>query len=287
MTMIFDSITNFIDTYYINPVRLDQPYNIVSTLTYAIILIIALLCIYRWLRWSRISIDQKFIFATLPFVIFGALVRTIYDTHMVTSDLQFLLVTPPIYFVTFLFTVIALVTTRALEAKGMIRDFLTWYGNIGIVSAVAIALLLGSWALGHNGPHIQVFLIIAGMTAVATAAIWAFMKYILKWEQVSEPLFALLILGQMLDASATSYGIDLSPVNYIEEHVVGTALIAGTGTAFSMFLLKLVVLFPAVYVLQLYRKEAQPDLWHLIVFAMIVLGFAIGLRNMTQMILLG
>ncbi|OPX64972.1 MULTISPECIES: DUF63 family protein [unclassified Methanoregula] len=285
--MIFDSVTTFIDTYYINPVRLDQPYNIVSTLTYAIILIIALLCIYRWLRWSGIAFDEKFIFATIPFVVLGALVRAIYDTHMVTSDLQFLLVTPPIYVVTFLYTVAALVATRTLETKGWIRDFRTGYRNIGIVSAAAVVLLLGSWALGHNGPHIEVIFIIAGMTALATGAVWAFMKYILKWNQVSEPLFVLLILGQMLDASATSYGIDLSPVNYIEEHVVGTALIAGTGTAFSMFLLKLIVLFPAVYVLQLYRKEAEPDLWHLILFAMIVLGFAIGLRNMTQMILLG
>jgi len=280
-------ISEFITKYYIDPTLLNQPYNIVSTLTYAIILIVALFCIYRWLRWSGITIDEKFIIATLPFVVFGALVRTIYDTHMVTSDLQFLLVTPPIYFVTFLYTVIALVTTRALAAKGWIQDFLKWYRNIGIISAAAVALLLGYWASGHEGLHIEVFLIIAGMTVLATLAVWAFMKYILKWEQVSEPLFLFLILGQMLDASATSYGIDLSPVNYIEEHVVGTALIAVTGTAFSMFLLKLIVLFPAVYILQLYRKDAQPDLWHLIVFAMIVLGFAIGLRNMTQMVLLG
>jgi len=285
--MIFDSISGFIDNYYIMPVRLDQPYNIVSTLTYAVILIVAVYCIYRWLRWSRIPVDEKFVIATLPFVIFGALLRTVYDTHMVTSDLQFLLVTPPIYFLTFFVTVLALVTARALEARGWIRDFIPWYRNAGITCVVVIALLLGYWAVGHEGFHISVILIVGGMTAVTTVAVWAFMKYVLKWDYVSEPLFVLLILGQMLDASATSYGIDLSPVQYIEEHVVGTALMAATGTAFSMFILKLAVLFPAVYLLQLYRREARPDLWYLILFTMIVLGLAIGLRNAMQMVLLG
>jgi len=285
--MILESITTFINTYYLDPVRLDQPYNIVSTLTYAVILIAAVYCIYRWLRWSRIPVDGKFVLSTIPFVVFGALLRTVYDTHMITSDLQFLLVTPPIYFVTFFVTASALVTARALEAKGWIRSYLDWYRNAGIACAAAVALVLGYWAMGNNGFHPGVILIIGGMTAAATVAVWAFMKYVLKWDYVSEPLYVLLILGQMLDASATSYGIDLSPVQYIEEHVVGTALMAWTGTAFSMFLLKLAVLFPAVYILQLYRKEAQPDLWYLILFTMIVLGLAIGLRNAMQMILLG
>jgi len=65
----------------------------------------------------------------------------------------------------------------------------------------------------------------------------------------------LLIFGHMLDASATSYGIDLHPVHYVEQHVVGGALIDATGTAFSMFLLKFAVIIPAVYVLELYRRE--------------------------------
>lgn len=110
------------------------------------------------------------------------------------------------------------------------------------------------------------------------------MRYVLKWEYASDPLYCVLIFGQLLDASATSYGIDLHPMAFRESQVVGGALIAWTGTAFSMFLLKFAVLFPAVYILQHYRKEAPPILWHLVLFTMIVVGFAPGVRDMARMV---
>jgi uncharacterized membrane protein len=52
-----------------------------------------------------------------------------------------------------------------------------------------------------------------------------------------------------------------------------------------MFPLKLAVLFPAIYVMQLYRKDAIPAFWHLVLLAMIVVGFAPGIRDMTRMVL--
>jgi uncharacterized membrane protein len=112
------------------------------------------------------------------------------------------------------------------------------------------------------------------------------MRYVLKWTYVADPLYITLLFGQLLDASATSYGIDLHPsVQYVEQHVVGSALIDATGTAFVMFPLKLVVLFPAIYVMEMYRKEANPAFWHLVLLAMIVVGFAPGVRDMVRMVL--
>ena len=124
------------------------------------------------------------------------------------------------------------------------------------------------------------------MAVTATAIVWAFMRYVLRWEYVSDPLYVMLLFGQLLDASATSYGIDLHPgIQYIEQHVVGSILIDWTHTAFVMFPLKLVVLFPAIYVMQIYRKEANPAFWHLVLLAMIVVGFAPGIRDMVRMVL--
>jgi uncharacterized membrane protein len=112
------------------------------------------------------------------------------------------------------------------------------------------------------------------------------MRYVLAWTYVNDPLYLTLLFGQLLDASATSYGIDFHPhVQYVEQHVVGSALIAWTHTAFVMFPLKLVVLFPAIYVMQMYRKEANPAFWHLVLLAMIVVGFAPGVRDMVRMVL--
>ena len=48
-------ISDFIYKYYIDPIRYEQPYNAVETITYALILIAAVYLIYRWFRSSDSS----------------------------------------------------------------------------------------------------------------------------------------------------------------------------------------------------------------------------------------
>ena len=57
-------IREFIYKYYIDPIRYGQAYNPVDTLTYAVILIIALYGVYRWLRYAKIPVDGRFVIAT-------------------------------------------------------------------------------------------------------------------------------------------------------------------------------------------------------------------------------
>jgi uncharacterized membrane protein len=279
--------TEFITHYYIDPIRYNQPYNIIETLTFALILVVALYAVYLWLRHERISVDEAFVLATIPYIALGALVRAVYDIHIITSDWQFLLVTPLVYFVIFAITVAVLIITRTLEARDVIAESLPWYRNIGIAAAVAVAAFLAYWGITNAALHPMVLLIIVAMAVIAALAVWTSMKYILKWEYANDPLFVILIFGHMLDAAATSYGISLSPVPYVEEHVLGGSLITLTGTGFVMFPLKLVVLYPAIYILHTYRKEIQSDFWHLLLLAMIIVGFGPGLRDMIQMILIG
>jgi uncharacterized membrane protein len=278
-------IAEFITKYYIDPIRYGQPYNVVDTLTYAIILIIALYLIYRWLNSTGIPVDGKFVLATVPFIVLGGLLRVVEDTGFITSDIRFLLITPLIYFVLFFFTVAALLLSRTLERTGIIASYTAGYAGIGTLACTISAAFLVWWGLTYSQVAVSILLIIMGLAIVTSAAVWGFMRYVLKWEYVSDPLYCVLIFGQLLDASATSYGIDLHAMAYSESHVVGGALIAWTGTAFVMFPLKLVILFPAIYVLQQYRKEAAPVLWHLILLAMIIVGFAPGVRDMVRMIL--
>jgi uncharacterized membrane protein len=247
-------ISDFFYKYYIDPVRYEQPYNAVETITYALILIAALYLIYHWFKKSNISIDGPFVIATLPYVILGGVLRVVQDTHMITSDLQFLLVTPPIYVLLFFYAVIILFVSKYLQEQGLCKNYLKLYGGAGLFTSFCVVLLLTSWGL--------------------------------KWEYVTDPLYMTLLFGQLLDASATSYGIDLHPsIKYIEQHVVGSFLIDWTGTAFVMFPLKLLVLFPAIYIMEQYRKEANPAFWHLVLLAMITVGLAPGIRDMTRMVL--
>ena len=285
-------ISEFIYKYYIDPVKYGEPYNVVETLTYAIILIICVYLLYRWMSKSTwlsdigLTIDSSFVLATLPYVILGGVLRVIQDTGMITGDLQFLIVTPPIYFVLFFFTVGMIFLSRYLKIQGLIKNFYAFYAGAGCMAVLIVVLVLAAWGITHTRIDLFILCIIPLMAVTATAALWVFIRYVLKWTYVSDPLYLVLIFGHMLDASATSYGIDFHPtVHYIEQHVVGSSLINMTGTAFVMFPLKLVVLFPAIYIMQLYRKEANPAFWHLVLLAMIVVGFAPGIRDMTRMVL--
>jgi uncharacterized membrane protein len=285
-------ISDFIYKYYIDPIKFGQAYNVVDTLTYAIILVIGVYLLYRWLSSPAslagidFAFDQRFILATVPYIILGGLVRVIEDTGMITSDWRFLLITPLIYFVIFAFTLGMMFLSRYLTLKGITKTFITFYASAGILAVVVASLILLAWSRTHNGVDLLILAIIPVMAVTATAIVWAVMRYVLSWTFVNDPLYLTLLFGQLLDASATSYGIDFHPhVQYVEQHVVGSALIGMTGTAFVMFPLKLLVLFPAVYVMQMYRKEANPAFWHLVLLAMIVVGFAPGVRDMVRMVL--
>ena len=279
-------ISDFIYKYYIDPVRYEQPYNAVETITYALILIFALYLIYYWFKRSNIAIDGPFVLATLPYVILGGVLRVVQDTHMITSDLQFILVTPPIYVLLFFYAVIILFLSKYLQEQGFCKNYLKLYGGAGLFTSFCVVLFLISWGLTHTRIDLFVLAIIPLMAIVTTALVFACMRYVLKWEYVTDPLYITLIFGQLLDASATSYGIDLHPsIKYIEQHVVGSFLIDWTGTAFVMFPLKLLILFPAIYIMEQYRKEANPAFWHLVLLAMITVGLAPGIRDMTRMVL--
>jgi uncharacterized membrane protein len=285
-------ISDFIYKYYIDPIKTGQAYNVVDTLTYAIILVICVYLLYRWmsaspyLAESGFSFDRNFILATVPYVILGGLLRVIEDTGMITSDWKYLLITPLIYFTLFFFVIGMIFLSRYLTLKGITANFIQFYAFAGVMTMIVASLILLAFGMTHNGVDLFILAIIPLMGITATVIVWAVMKYALGWTYVSDPVYLTLLFGQLLDASATSYGIDLHPsVQYVEQHVVGSFLIDLTGTAFVMFPLKLLVLFPAIYVMQLYRREANPAFWHLVLLAMIVVGFAPGVRDMVRMVL--
>jgi uncharacterized membrane protein len=279
-------IGDFLQKYYIDPIRYGQPYNVVDTITYALVLILCIYIIYRWLSRSEIiRIDRGFVLCTLPFVVMGGLLRVVEDTGMITSDWQYLLVTPLIYFVMFFYTAGALVVSATLQKQGVVPDYHRPYLLAGMVGAAVTLAVLLSFGAGNGILSVQVLGTILAMAVVSTLAVYGVMRYLLKWTYVGDPLYLSLLFGQLLDASATSYGIELHPLQYVEVHVVGSNLIAWTGTAFSMFPLKLLVLFPGIYILERFRHEGPEALWHLILLAMITVGLAPGIRDMMRMVL--
>ena len=278
-------IREFLYKYYIDPIRYGQAYTLVDTLTYALILIAAVYIVYRGLQRYKIAVDDELVLATLPFVVLGGLLRVVEDTGMITSDFRFLLITPLIFFTVFVVAAIALFAGKLAENAGLVARYSRVYGGVGIVACLLSTAALVWFGLTETTIALDVLAAILALASVSSLALWALLVYGAKWDYASNILYKLLIFGHMLDASATSYGIDIHPVHYVEQHVVGSNLIEATGTAFSMFLLKIAVLIPAIYILEMYKKEGSPGLWHLILLAMIVVGMAPGIRDMVRMVL--
>jgi uncharacterized membrane protein len=278
-------IGDFIYKYYIDPIRLGQPYNLVDTLTYALVLVLSVYLVYRWLRHSGVSLDAPFLIATIPFVVLGGLLRVVEDTGMIRSDLRFLLVTPLIFFVVFFIAGGSLVLSRFLEEKRLIPRFLPFYGGVGTGASALAGLVLLWFGLTRTTVDLAVLGSILLIAAATSLAVMGLLQLVFRWRYAGAAPYRLLIIGQMLDASATGYGIDFGPIPYQEVHVVGSALIRWTGTAFSLFPLKLLVVIPAIWVLEMYRKEGNREFANLVLLAMIVVGLAPGVRDMVRMVL--
>ena len=183
-------ISDFIYKYYIDPVKYGEPYNIVETLTYAIILIIGVYLLYRWFSNSSwlsehgIKLDSSFILATLPYVVLGGVLRVIQDTGMITGDWQYLIVTPPIYFVLFFFTLGMIFIGGILKKNGLIKNFLSFYALVGCMAVFVISLILspGAWPIPMSISFILAVILLMAVTA--TVLVWACMRYVLSWEYV-------------------------------------------------------------------------------------------------------
>src|SRR5690606_14148803 len=141
------------------------------------------------------------------------LLRVVEDTGMITSDLRFLLITPLIFFVIFAVAVVALFAGKLAENAGLVARYSYLYGGVGVVACLASGAALVWFGLTETRIALDVLVTILVLASVTSLALWAFLVYVLKWDYASNILYKLLIFGHMLDASATSYGIDIHPIH--------------------------------------------------------------------------
>lgn len=278
-------IREFIYKYYIDPIRFGQPYTLVDTLTYAIILIICVWIIYRWLKKSEIPVDRNFVYALIPWVVFGGFLRVIEDTGVTGPDWGILLTTPLIFFVILGLAGPVLWICHLGDRKGIVPGVSRSFGGVGMVACLISLGFLVWYGLTVSRLDPMVAVVILLMATVSSLLVYGLLRYLFGWEYLSDRLYQLLVCGHMLDASATSYGIEMHSIPYIEQHVVGSALIELTGTAFVMFPLKLLVIIPGIWVLEQYRRADDSAIWYLILLAMIMVGMAPGIRDMLRMVL--
>ncbi|MDM7934061.1 MAG: DUF63 family protein [Methanothrix sp.] len=268
-----DSLTCWAYRYYIEPIIYDTSYNPVDTTTWAIVLGLSIMVIAWLFKRMEVSVDERLVLHTLAYIPAGASLRVVEDAQIVPAPWAYLLITPLIFFLVFVVAATALLLARRLLGAHFYWGYsavgLLWAAiNLAVLSpmgfkdawAAAAVLLMGSTLMG--------FILLIGRASS-------------RLEFLGDRFNLLILYAHMLDASSTYIGVDW--LSYHEKHVVPTYLIDLTGSVAVMVPVKLMVLLPALYMVD--RSLRDHQLRNLTKLALITLGLAPAIRNTLRMAL--
>jgi uncharacterized membrane protein len=263
----------FVQRYYIDPIIYDTSYNPVDTITWAIILGLAIIGLIKLLGRMNILMDERLLLSTLPYILAGSCLRVIEDANLVAAPWRYLLITPLIFFLVFLITAACLIVTRRIwgekfHAKYAAIGFLWTFFNLAVLSTLGFKNI---WVIA------AIFL----LGSVLAGAVLFCGRRLSALKFLDERFNQMIIYAHMLDASSTYFGVDW--FSYYEKHVVPTFLINLTGSAAIMFPLKLAILLPVLYMID--KSMTEPSLRNLTRLALITLGLAPAVRNTLRLAL--
>ncbi|GFO97122.1 hypothetical protein ig2599ANME_1322 [groundwater metagenome] len=286
---IIDTLWQYIYKYYISGIVNDASYNPVDTVTYAILLGISLFCVLKLLVKLKVEIDTRFMIAVTPYILAGSSLRVLEDSGLFLPPLQYLFVTPFIYFVVFAVTISILSLAVALTRKGIIKDYHGFFCAAGIAwTFVNIAALLVVGEVKNFIPAVAILT----LGILSTGTVYLISRW-LNFSLLTDRLNISILFTHLLDASSTYVGMDW--MGYYEKHVVPTFFIdlARNYTdhpALVMYPLKLLVFIPVFYMLDSQfdndKDRKLIPLMKLVILVIIVLGLSPAVRN-TLRIMMG
>ncbi|HUV80586.1 MAG TPA: DUF63 family protein [Candidatus Bathyarchaeia archaeon] len=276
-----EALRQFLDTYYIHPITHDTGYNLVNTITWALLLVACLFLTLKLLKKLDIKIDHRFIAAVSPYIVVGASLRVMEDAELFSPPLSYLLITPLIFFLMFFCCVAILILSVNLSRLNWIKDYdyTLAFGLIGVLWAIVnLTILLWREEIVFG----WVLLAVIGISGILLGVIYA-IAAIFGVQFLTEKVNAAVLAAHLLDASSSYIGIDM--LGYTGKHVVEGFIVKYTGTAAGMFPLKLGILVPILYVLDTQFTDDDVELKNLVLLALIVIGLAPAVRNTLRMIL--
>jgi uncharacterized membrane protein len=273
-----EAIKDFIYTYYIYPILTDAGYNPVNTITWALMLGLMVFVLWKILKKLGIVIDKRFIAAVLPYIFVAASLRVMEDADWFSPPIKYMLITPLIYFLIFFCCVAILVILRVLSGSKRINDYVVVFGLIGVLWFTANMILLL-----RNETIVRAWVLFAviGISGMIMLVIYVVGSKI-HAKFLTQSLNVSVLTAHLLDASSSYIGIDL--LGYQGKHVIERMIVKYTGSAAGMFLLKLGILIPVLYLLDICFEEQEIELKNLVLLVLITIGLAPGVRNTLSMV---
>ena len=252
---------DFFTENFITP--LCKYYTPVNTITYGIILIIAVYGLYRVLRFLRVDIDKKFFIGVLPFIIYGGWTRALND-HAIGIYNSIVFCSPPIYFLVFGMAFASLLLGLALQK---IKIHMTYEKTM---------LVIGGLLLVYNASLTNITNLQGFYYDLVLISFW--FAIFLGLHQLKPKFLSLdnaVILGShLLDASSSFVAIMF--FGFYEQHVLPSFLIERFGP-WSLFPLKIVVVW---LVLHFIDKSKEDKFYkNYLKIIILILGLALGIRD--------
>lgn len=244
-------------------------YNPFNTAVYSALFAVAAAYIgFPALKKLDIDLDRQFFTGIAPFVFLGGAARSLKDVDAFNTVL---LETPFIYVMMFAVVLLTLFASRKVAARTDLEYHQLMLGT----GAVLLALSLPFYSIGNAFG--------LGLTAATTLS-WAVILYsTLKVfrPELLKPWFYIPVGAHYMDASVTAVAL-LFP-GTAEKHVLARFFIDQLGPFAGMFLMKTLVIVPAVYYIDR-EAEGEKRLYYL--FLVALLGFAIATRNLLSFVTL-
>lgn len=253
-------ITEWFNEKFVAP--LCHYYTLESTITYGLILVIASVLIYNFLKKMKINIDKNFFLALLPFIIYGGWTRALTDYSLGIYN-QWFWCSPPIYFIIFGLAISSLLIGIFLD-----KFFKLPYYKFMIV--------IGSLLLIYNLTLTTITNLLSVIIVVSLMAVWItmFFGYHKLFPKKLSLENAGIIIAHLFDASCTFTA--LSFFGRVEQHVLPTFLINIFGP-WIMFPLKIVVVWGVLYLLD--KNVDDKNMKNFFKIIILILGFALGVRD--------
>jgi len=243
---------NFLNEYFISPFNAVYEYNLINTTTYALIAFLGIYLIYYFLEHKKIEIDIKFLKNLIPYIIFGALMRSYVDKNLIAKT--FFTVSPGLY-----------LTLTSLFLIGLLFGKIK---ELGIISLITFLIIYG---INFSINSYLVFILIS---FILMLKLLLYLIKDLKFTKLSK--YALT--AQLFDAMNTSFVLLF--FSGFEKHVIPRTIIEFFGTPLAFIPAKLAIVIPVIY----YLNKDKTNLSKLILVAIFVLGMAQGLRNLINVL---
>ncbi|MDG6229730.1 MAG: DUF63 family protein [Candidatus Thermoplasmatota archaeon] len=271
-----------------------EKFTLVSELIYGVLVLGALLGLYRLLKRWVLPIDFSFLLSVIPFIIYGSVARVLEDAEFFTEPLVYWFVTPLIYFQSLLLFLLLLFIGHYLEKK-QVHPMVTtktilFIGGLGCL--IPTLYYVSLWMLGHqwsatHGVRLDVLILVLGLVFLTVIPVYLFGRYIKpkdKFKAYADPLNLSMLFGHMLDGIGTYISIydplQMGLPSYYEKHPASDFLLQLWPPLFPI--VKFLLIIVVIYVFDvLYKEEMRnyPLLASLLKIGIFILGFAPGLRS--------